>query len=410
MVATWTGEGEFKGRQIVSVFDLNKCLQCHTCTIADKMLWTNRSGREYMYWNNVESMPGYGYPKGWGSDKNQTENGEGEVLGGGFEKVVLEEGRTDGKVKSRGKVLTDGKVPSLEDHYGIPWEYNYEEVLNPGAGYDTPGAKGPRPHWKGKEIRPQWGPNWEEDQGSGEWPNHWVFSLPRICNHCTKPACLAACPRKAIYKRQEDGIVLVDQERCRGYRQCIRACPYKKVYFNFTTNRSEKCILCYPRVEKGVPPACFWQCPGRIRFIGWSDDKNSAVYKLIYEWKVALPLHPEFGTEPNVFYVPPSGSFKFGPNGELTNERRIPIEYLGRLFGGVESVKRVQDTILAEREKMRKGIKSELCMTLIGYDSEDRFQLNVDGKPFKRPEEVQPVKTQFVTPSEDTSKSYRGDV
>jgi hypothetical protein len=94
----------------------------------------------------------------------------------------------------------------------------------------------------------------------------------------------------------------------------------------------------------------------------------------------------------------------------LTNERRIPVEYLGGLFGGVENVKRVQDTILAEREKMRNGIKSELCMTLIGHDSEDRFQLNVKGKPFHRPEEVQPVKTQFVTPSEDTSKPYRGDV
>lgn len=399
---------EFKGRQLQMVFDLNKCLECHTCTLADKMLWTNRSGREYMYWNNVESVPGFGYPKGWGSGRNQTEKGAGQVLGGGFKDVVLEEGRTDGKVKSRGPVIDDGKVPSLENDYGIPWEYNYESVFEPGASYDKPGAKGVRPHYKGKEVKPKWGPNWEEDQGAGEWPNHWVFAIPRICNHCTHPACLAGCTRDAIYKRQEDGIVLVDQERCRGYRRCVRACPYKKVYFNATTGKSEKCILCYPRVEKGVPPACFWQCPGRMRFIGWNDDKNSAVYKLIHEWKVALPLHPEFGTEPNVFYVPPIGSFKFGPEGEMTNERRIPLEYLGALFGGVENVKKVQDTILEEREKMRKGIKSELCITLISYDSEDRFQLNIDGKPFKRPEEVQPVKTQFVTPSQDSSEPYRG--
>ena len=74
---------EFKGRQLVAVFDLNKCLECHTCTVACKLLWTNRSGREYMYWNNVESMPGYGYPKGWGAT-NQTADGSGEVLGGGF--------------------------------------------------------------------------------------------------------------------------------------------------------------------------------------------------------------------------------------------------------------------------------------------------------------------------------------
>jgi nitrate reductase beta subunit len=164
---------------------------------------------------------------------------------------------------------------------------------------------------------------------------------------------------------------------------------------------SEKCLFCYPRVEKGVPPACFWQCPGRMRFIGFKDDKESAVYKLIYVWKVALPLHPEFGTEPNVFYVPPVGSFKFGKNGELTSERRIPVEYLGRLFGGVENVKRVLDTLIAEREKMRKGEKSGLCEILIGWDSQDRFQLRPGACPFARPEEVQPVKVQFRRPSED---------
>ena len=401
---------DFKGRQLQIVFDLNKCLECHTCTMADKLMWTNRSGREYMYWNNVETMPGHGYPKGWGNFKNQTSTGEGEVLGGGFKDVVLEEGRTDGKVKSRGPVMRDGNDPTLEDHYGIPWEYNYEAVFQEGRSHDTPGATGPRPHYKGKEVKPKWGPNWEEDQGAGEWPNHWAFALPRICNHCTHPACLASCPREAIYKRPEDGIVLVDQERCRGYRYCVRGCPYKKTYFNFSTGKSEKCILCYPRVEKGVAPACFWQCPGRIRSIGWKDDKNSAVYKLIYEYKVALPLHPEFGTEPNLFYVPPIGSFKFGADGEVTNERRIPIEFLGSLFGGVENVKRSQDAILDAREKMRKGIKSELAMILIGHDTKDRFQLNVGGVPFKTPEEVQPVKTQFVTPSEDKDKGYKGGV
>ncbi|MBI3813786.1 MAG: respiratory nitrate reductase subunit beta [Nitrospinae bacterium] len=401
---------DFKGKQIQAVFDLNKCLECHTCTIADKLMWTNRSGREYMYWNNVESVPEHGYPKGWGGGRNQTETGAGQVLGGGFENVVLEDGRTDGKVKSRGPVMREGKTPDLENDYGIPWEYNYEEVFNPGDSHDTPGAKGVRPHYKGKEVVPKWGPNWEEDQGAGEYPNHWVFALPRICNHCTHPACLASCPRKAIYKRQEDGIVLVDQERCRGYRHCVRGCPYKKVYFNSSTGKSEKCILCYPRVEKGVPPACFWQCPGRIRFMGWKDDKNSAVYKLIYDWKVALPLHPEFGTEPNVFYVPPIGNFKFGGEGEITNERVIPVKFLGALFGGEKNVKNAQDTILEEREKMRKGIKSDLCMLLIGHDNEDRFQLNVNGKPFQRPEEVHPVKTQFVTPSKDDARGHRTDI
>ena len=392
---------EFEGRQLAAVFDLNKCLECHTCTVACKLMWTNRSGRDYMYWNSVESMPGYGYPKGWGAGTNQTADGTGEVLGGGFADVVLEEGGTDGTVKSRENVQV-GAHPTMEDHYGLPWEYDYGGVYEPGQTFDDTRAKRVAPLWEGKEVRPKWGPNWEEDQGAGDWPNHWVFSLPRICNHCTDPACLAACPRNAIYKREQDGIVLIDQEKCRGYRYCVRACPYKKAFFNPATGTSEKCILCFPRVEQGVPPACFWQCPGRIRFLGWKDDPNSAVYKLIYDWKVAFPLHPESGTGPNVFYVPPIGSFKFGPNGEVLKDRRIPIEYLGRLFGGVENVNRALDTLTAEKEKVRRGERSELCEILIGFDTADRFQLNVGGVPFRYPEEVQPVPTQFVPPSKDT--------
>ena len=80
-----------------------------------------------------------------------------------------------------------------------------------------------------------------------------MFYLPRICEHCLNPSCMASCPSGAIYKRAEDGIVLVDQDRCRGWRQCITGCPYKKVYFNWKTHRSEKCLFCYPRIEAGEP-------------------------------------------------------------------------------------------------------------------------------------------------------------
>lgn len=397
----------YKGRQLRMVFDINKCLECHTCTMADKMLWTKRSGRESMYWNNVESMPGFGYPKGWGSGRNNTANGMGEVLGGGFADVVLDPNKTDGTVLSRGPILRNGKQPTLEHHYGLPWEYNWEVLFEPGDTFETPGAKRVTTMWKGKPVRPTWGPNWDEDQGAGQFPNAWWFPLARICNHCTHPACLAACPRKAIYKRQQDGIVLIDQERCRGYRHCVKACPYKKPYFNMKTGKSEKCILCYPRVEKGVPPMCFWQCPGRIRYIAFVDDKNSSVHKMIYDYKVALPLRPEFGTEPNLFYVPPLSSYLFGDKGELLDEknslvrkRRIPIEYLGTMFGGVKEVENALDTLEREKEKVRRGGSSELMKILISIDTEDRFQLNVKGKPFWRSEEVQPVADSFKLPSE----------
>ena len=83
----------------------------------------------------------------------------------------------------------------------------------------------------------------------------WFFYLARICNHCTYPACLASCPRGSIYKRPEDGIVLIDQGRCRGYQECVKACPYKKVFYNPMTGTSEKCIACFPKIEQGVAAA-----------------------------------------------------------------------------------------------------------------------------------------------------------
>jgi nitrate reductase beta subunit len=79
-----------------------------------------------------------------------------------------------------------------------------------------------------------------------------------------------------------DGIVLVSQEKCRAWRMCISGCPYKKVYYNWSTGKSEKCILCYPRLEVGEAPACFHTCVGRIRYLG----------VLLYDAeRIALALH-----------------------------------------------------------------------------------------------------------------------
>jgi DMSO reductase family type II enzyme iron-sulfur subunit len=218
------------------------------------------------------------------------------------------------------------------------------------------------------------GPNWDEDQGAGVYPNSYHFYLPRICNHCTNPACVAACPRKAIYKREEDGIVLVDQSRCRGYQHCVEACPYKKIYFNPAFNRSEKCIFCFPRIEQGLPPACAQQCVGRIRFVGYLDDVESPVHKLVEKWKVALPLHAEFGTQPNVYYVPPLSPSSYDAEGKLTGERRIPDEVLVNFFG--PRVPDVLKLLEQEREKNRKGEKSELMEILIAYRHEEMFKLD----------------------------------
>jgi nitrate reductase beta subunit len=187
----------------------------------------------------------------------------------------------------------------------------------------------------------------------GQFENTFMMYLPRLCEHCLNPSCVATCPSGAIYKREEDGIVLIDQDKCRGWRLCISGCPYKKIYFNWKSGKSEKCIFCYPRIESGQPTVCSKPALGvsvisgiavRRRpyrrsastehetdlyerqcdvFLNPNDPavieealkqgipttslaaQRSPVYKMAMDWKLALPLHPEYRTLPMVWYVPP---------------------------------------------------------------------------------------------------------
>jgi nitrate reductase beta subunit len=181
------------------------------------------------------------------------------------------------------------------------------------------------------------------------------FYLPRICNHCTHPACLEACPRGAIYKRDEDGIVLIDDKQCKGFRFCMEACPYKRIYYNHVRDARRSASSAFPRVEKGVAPACARQCPGRLRFVGYLDDENGPIHKLVHKWKVALPLHEEYGTQPNVYYVPPLSppSVDATGKGRSVPKPRIPLEYLEGLFG--PRVNEVLELIEAEKAKKARG-------------------------------------------------------
>ena len=322
-------------RQVAMVLDLNKCIGCHTCTVACKTLWTREEGQEHMLFNTVNTMPGLGTPKSW------------EQMGGGF---------PNGQAEL-------GKMPSTKA-FGEAWEYNHDEVFY--------GGKGQSVHLQIQGEQPDWGPNWDEDQGAGEFPNSYFFYLPRVCNHCTHPACVEACPRQAIVKREEDGVVVINEDRCRGYRFCMEACPYKKIYFNHVKKVSQKCIFCYPRLEQGVAQACARQCPGRVRFVGYKDDQNAPIWKLVEKWKVAIPLHPEFGTEPNVYYIPPFGPARFDASGDFDhNTPRIPDEYLVSLFG--EKALTALETLKAERAKMKNGEKSELMELLIAYRWQEMF-------------------------------------
>lgn len=320
------------GRQIAMVIDLNKCIGCQSCTVACKTLWTSDRGQEHILFNNVETKPGPGYPKNW------------EQSGGGF--------------TPRG-ALRPGTIPP-------PGDYGGEKPLNFDAVYFEGSSE------RLQQTEPMgYGANWDEDTSAGTYPNNYHFYLPRLCNHCTKPACLEACPVQAIYKREEDGIVILDEDRCQGFRKCNEACPYKKVYFNFVTKKSTKCIFCFPRLEQGVAPACARQCPGRLRFVGFLDDENGPIHRLVYQWKVALPLHPEYGTEPKVFYVPPILAASFDENGDFSENPRVPLSYLRQLFGA--EVDGALITLMNEMDRRRAGKASELMDLLIAKDWKQLF-------------------------------------
>ncbi|MEO8270259.1 MAG: 4Fe-4S dicluster domain-containing protein, partial [Aureliella sp.] len=279
-------------RQVAYVFDTNKCIECQTCTVACKTCWTSGKGQETIFWNNVETKPYGGYPQAWDS-RLMEKLGDTTWDGKKLHSITIFEKNGEGKPPV-------GHMPTERD-YSSPnlGEDDLSEAINQGS------------HFDGTH-------------------NGWMFYLARICNHCDSPACLAACPRKAIYKREEDGIVLVDQERCRGYQECVQACPYKKVFFNTINRASEKCIGCFPRVEQGNVALCVESCIGKIRLHGFlttheAPREDNPLDYIVKIRKLALPCYPQFGTGPNVFYIPPV---------------HVPDPFLEQLFGpGVEEAK-----------------------------------------------------------------------
>jgi nitrate reductase beta subunit len=388
-----------------------------------------------MWWNNVETKPGTGYPTKWEDQ---------DIYKGGWVKdgnsVSL---RGAGKWKGLKNIFHNPNMPVLEDYYE-PWTYKYSDLFTAPEGDDQPTAR-PVSLVTGEHIDVKAGPNWDDDLGGSpdyarkdvnfkdlspveqesmfQLERMMMFYLPRICNHCLNPACVGSCPSGALYKRGEDGIVLLNQERCRAWRMCVTACPYKKSYYNWNTGKSEKCILCYPRLESGQAPACMHSCVGRIRYLGvmlYDADRieavascpenelvdrqmeiyldpndpqviaaakangiadstirsaqQSPVYKFVKEWGIALPLHPEYRTLPNLFYVPPmlpamasvdsdgvyDSTTKSLWGGVETS--RLPMAYLASLFtaGDEEKVRNVLRKLLAVKIHRRDTTVGDL--------------------------------------------------
>lgn len=126
------------------------------------------------------------------------------------------------------------------------------------------------------------------------------FFVPKLCNQCDNPPCVQVCPVGATFKT-EDGVILVDDERCIGCRYCIQACPYGARYLHPERETADKCTFCYHRITKGLLPACVEVCPSQARIFG--DVKSSA--SPLGRFKRVNKLHvlkPSLNTEPKVFY------------------------------------------------------------------------------------------------------------
>jgi nitrate reductase beta subunit len=414
--------------QVSMVMNLDKCIGCHTCSVTCKNVWTNRRGAEYIWFNDVETKPGVGYPKRW-EDQAQWKGGwELDRRG----KLRLKAGKP---LKKLASLFFNPDLPTLEDYYE-PWTYDYETLTTAPVQRHQPVAR-PESQLTGRPLDLQWGPNWEDDLAGAperaaadpnlrdgveeqvrlEYERAFMFYLPRICEHCLNPSCVASCPSGAMYKRDEDGIVLVDQDACRSWRMCVSGCPYKKTYFNWQSGKAEKCTLCYPRLETGQPTICSETCVGRIRYLGvvlydadrveeaastrderdllgaqlslfldphdpavverarrdgigedWLDAaRRSPVYTLAVEHRVALPLHPEYRTLPMVWYVPPLSPVMAMMEGEgseadpddvfpVIEELRIPVAYLANMLtaGDQEPVRVALKRLAAMRSFMRE--------------------------------------------------------
>jgi Fe-S-cluster-containing dehydrogenase component len=128
-----------------------------------------------------------------------------------------------------------------------------------------------------------------------------AFFVPKLCNQCTHPACVQACPTGATY-RTRDGVVLIDHKYCIGCQYCVQACPYGARFFRSKEGVTDKCTWCYHRITNGLQPACVEVCPVGARIFGDRNDAQSPISLFIRNNRVQV-LRPETGNAPNVFYV-----------------------------------------------------------------------------------------------------------
>ncbi|MHB8859627.1 MAG: 4Fe-4S dicluster domain-containing protein [Thermoleophilia bacterium] len=130
--------------------------------------------------------------------------------------------------------------------------------------------------------------------------------IPVLCNQCNNPACTRACPTGATYKDKQNGIVMVDKDKCIGCKTCMSACPFNARYFNEETKAVDKCNFCFDtRLTQGeTTTACAAACPAKVRIFGDLSDPQSEVFQRVHNIEKSVwVLRPETGVKPNVFYT-----------------------------------------------------------------------------------------------------------
>jgi|TARA_B110000444_G_scaffold207982_1_gene202191 Fe-S-cluster-containing dehydrogenase component len=164
---------------------------------------------------------------------------------------------------------------------------------------------------------------YEVNEGSQSRTVH----FPRSCLHCEEPACVTVCPTGASYKREEDGIVLVNPDTCIGCKLCSWACPYGAREYDQTDGVMKKCTLCIDKIynenleEVDRIPACVSTCPAGARHFGDFNDPNSEVSVLVKD-RQGYDLLPELGYKPTNKYLPPR------PRRDETSEKHEQISIL----------------------------------------------------------------------------------
>ena len=382
--------------QLAMVMNLDKCIGCHTCSVTCKQAWTNRSGAEYVWFNNVETRPGQGYPRtyedqdrwagGWVRDKR----GRLRLRAGGR----LQEAAPRSSPTRRCR--------SIDDYYE-PWTYDYENLTTAPLGEHMPVAP-PRSLISGKPMKVSWSANWDDDLGGspgdparrpdpGEGQRAGQAGT-RADVHVLPAADLRALPEPVVRRVVPVG---GDVQARRGRHRAGRPgpvpwladvrvrLPVQEGVLQPQTGKAEKCTFCYPRIEVGLPTVCAETCVGRLRYIGlvlYDVDRvlaaasvgerhrpvrgaaadparpdrpggdrrrarprasptsgsrprsRSPVYALINTYRVALPLHPEYRTMPMVWYIPP-----LSPVVDAISRDGHDGEDLGNLFGALEALR-----------------------------------------------------------------------